>query len=66
MQATKPLDYLSSHDQKTNFKYPNKNFLKGVRKGKCSLSGAYVSIKKARMESTQLEVGNSCMLFQRI
>jgi hypothetical protein len=36
-----------------------KYFQNGVRKGKCSLVGAYVSIKEARMKSTQLEVGKS-------
>ncbi len=30
------------------------------------LVGAYVSIKEARMKSTQLEVGKSYMLLQRI
>jgi hypothetical protein len=43
-----------------------KHFQNGVWKGKCSLVGAYVSIKEARMKSTQLEVGKSYMLLQRI
>jgi hypothetical protein len=43
-----------------------KLFKNRVKKGTCSLVEAYVSIKEEKMKSTQLEVGNSFMLLQRI
>ncbi len=39
-----------------------KHFQNRVKKGTCSLVEAHVSIKKEKMTSTQLEVGNSYML----
>ncbi len=43
-----------------------KEFKNRVKKGKCSLAEVYMSLKSARMKSTQWEVGDSHMFLQSI